>query len=218
MSDLDMNSPEEEVIVPAQGKIGRDSIDVLRAFVNDGVPVVDSRLIATELDINHRSFLSTIERYQEVIEENFGKLIYVEEKTASKGRSQVFIYLTEPQATFIMTLSSNTDQVITCKVKLVLAFCEVREQLTLEKQKRWELEQKLLLQQGIQYTMYKRFGGKDTLEDFIEREKAVQNVHREAGTIEKYFSVHPERDFDSPTFDLYTYISSWTEKQMLTPN
>lgn len=96
--------------------------------VNDSL-VVDSRLIATELDIQHESFIKTIKKYLTEIEE-FGHLrLEVGTVTNSVGarNTTVFCYLNEDQATYVMTLSKNTDKVRQCKRGLVKAFKEAKQ-------------------------------------------------------------------------------------------
>lgn len=89
-----------------------------------GELVVDSRIIAEQLGIKHKTFLENIRTHKATIEANFGILPF---ETAPD--SAVFAYLTEDQSTFVMTLSRNTPQVIKCKVGLVKAFSEQKKQL-----------------------------------------------------------------------------------------
>lgn len=91
--------------------------------------VVDSRLIANELDIQHESFIKTVKKYLTEIEE-FGHLrLEVGTVTNSVGarNTTVFCYLNEDQATYLMTLSKNTDKVRECKRGLVKAFKQAKE-------------------------------------------------------------------------------------------
>jgi phage regulator Rha-like protein len=92
---------------------------------HEGLLVVDSRLIANRLGIQHESFLKTIRKHRERIERSFGHLRFeIGTVTNSVGATNevIFALLTEPQATALMTLSRNTDQVIECKLDLVEAF------------------------------------------------------------------------------------------------
>jgi phage regulator Rha-like protein len=95
--------------------------------------VVDSRIIAEQLDIQHRNLIGTIKKHQATIEGNFGGVAFkteAETNTASGQTNQVvFCYLNEDQATFIMTLSRNTEKVIKCKVGLVKAFSYQKRRL-----------------------------------------------------------------------------------------
>ena len=91
--------------------------------------VIDSRLIATELVVNHKSFLETIRKHQNEIEAAFGQLQF---QTASVKNNVgvvnnvTFAYLNEDQATFAMTLSRNTPQVVQAKLKSLYWILEVR--------------------------------------------------------------------------------------------
>lgn len=92
--------------------------------------VVDSRLIAQELEISHaNALLRTIRKYQEEIQE-FGVLVFESQKPIESnqgGRPEVFCYLNEEQATYVMTLSKNTDKVRQCKRNLVQAFSRAKQ-------------------------------------------------------------------------------------------
>ncbi len=99
--------------------------------------VVDSRLIAQDLGIEHKNLMETIRKYQNKIESNFGTLAFEtrEFKTKQGNKSiEKFCYLTEDQAIFIGTLSRNTEEVVSFKIKLVQSFSDVRKQ-TLQTEK-----------------------------------------------------------------------------------
>lgn len=95
--------------------------------------VADSRDIARELEIEHKSFLETIRNHQTDIESNFGCVTF---KTADiqmpKGGTRKAIanaLLTEDQFIFIVTLSRNTVKVVQVKAKLVKAFSLAKQAL-----------------------------------------------------------------------------------------
>lgn len=73
----------------------------------DGVLVVDSRLIAERLGIEHASFLKTIETHKASIEEAFGLVRFeiVPDKLGRMNTPVRYALLTEEQATTLMTLS-----------------------------------------------------------------------------------------------------------------
>jgi len=93
----------------------------------DGVLVVDSRLIAQGLGIEHESFLKTINRYKTQTEQAFGILRFEIGEIKGRGQPPKFVYLTEEQSTFLMTLSRNTKRVVHCKLELVKAFTEAKK-------------------------------------------------------------------------------------------
>lgn len=102
-------------------------IDIVVEFIGqDSIPVVDSRVIALDMDIDHGNFMETIYTYQNEIE-SLGSLIFDKEKTGTRGRPQKFAWLNEDQAIFLMTLSSNTDRVVSLKLKLTKSFKKARE-------------------------------------------------------------------------------------------
>lgn len=86
-------------------------------IIDDGDQLlVDSRLIAERLGVNHNDWIENIvKRYQSEAEDSFGVLRFenVKPRKGSKGgRPSTLCYLTEDQATFYMTLSRNTPQVV----------------------------------------------------------------------------------------------------------
>jgi len=88
--------------------------------------VVDSRLIADRLGIGHDTFIRTIRKYESQIEQRFGcirfEISHIEMPKGGTRQAITHAYLTEPQATTLMTFSRNTEQVIECKLDLVQAF------------------------------------------------------------------------------------------------
>lgn len=96
---------------------------------SDGVLVVDSRLIAEELNVTHKSFMETIKKYQKQTEQGFGILRFETAEIMGKGQPEKYVYLTEDQATFLMTLSRNTKEVVRCKVLLVTQFSQAKKLL-----------------------------------------------------------------------------------------
>ena len=98
---------------------------------SDGVLVVDSRLIAQELGIQHENFMETIKKYQAETEQAFGSIRFETgvKKKAVGATTEKFVFLTEDQATFLMTLSRNTPDVVRCKVMLVSQFSNAKKLL-----------------------------------------------------------------------------------------
>lgn len=143
--------------------------------------VVDSRSIAEELGIEPYNLLGTIERYQDQLEQSFGPVLFDSEKLKGRGRPQRFAFLTEEQATFVMTLSRNTEKVVGCKLKLVKAFTEAKKRLhpelpsQREQLENYELGMKLI----------DRWGGAD--ERFQERIKeGILNLLLAGGSKTEY--------------------------------
>lgn len=101
---------------------------------NGGELVVDSRLISQELGIEHESFVRTIRNYENLIEQEFGILRFQIGEIQGRGQPERRYFLTEDQATFLMTLSRNTPEVIRCKINLVKAFSRAKELLNRREQ------------------------------------------------------------------------------------
>lgn len=97
--------------------------------------VVDSRLIASELGISHKAFKETVRDNQKDIEEEFTLLLLetADGKPLPQGgfsNPETYYLLTEEQATYLMTLSKNTEQVKKAKLNLVKAFSKAKQTLS----------------------------------------------------------------------------------------
>lgn len=105
--------------------------NTLQAFDHQGTLVVDSRLIAERLGIQHGNLLETLRKHQDRIESRFGVVPFqtAKPKGSAGGRPETYALLSESQATVLMTLSRNTDEVIECKLDLVEAFSKAKELL-----------------------------------------------------------------------------------------
>ena len=103
----------------------------LAVLENDGILVVDSRLVADQLGIQHRSFFQkVILKYQQDIEEDWGVLRFQIAKLSQSsrgGRPERYTLLTEQQAYLVLTYSKNTLQARQCKRQLVKAFDEAKQ-------------------------------------------------------------------------------------------
>ena len=93
----------------------------------DGVLVVDSRLIANQLGIEHRSFFRTIKKYETRIEQRFGVVRFNFTPCDNAGHAEKYALLTENQSMALMTFSKNTDEVVECKLNLVDAFDKAKQ-------------------------------------------------------------------------------------------
>lgn len=124
--------------------------------------VVDSRLIADELGIEHRTLMQTIKKYLTEIQE-FGQVTF-ENATVTNSvgarNAVIFCYLNEEQTTFLMTLSRNTSQVIACKRNLVKAFSQakqiIKEVIPAQSERIQELKLELELTKAKTYYMDRR--------------------------------------------------------------
>lgn len=99
----------------------------------NGILVVDTRLIAEELGIEHKTLKETIRNY----EDRLSELTELRTETLKGkslpqggfGKGEVIYWLNEEQATFIMMLSRNTPQVVDAKLKLARAFNAAKQAL-----------------------------------------------------------------------------------------
>ncbi len=105
--------------------------------------VVDSRLVANDLEIEHESLMRTIKKHQTKIEQRFGIIRFEIGEINGRGQPQKFAWLTEDQSMFLMTLSRNTERVVDCKANLVEAFSKARQIIPAQSERIRELELRL---------------------------------------------------------------------------
>jgi|LSQX01.2.fsa_nt_gb phage regulator Rha-like protein len=88
---------------------------------------VDSRLIADNLGIKHKSVMQNIRNH----EQRFKKLglLPFEMALISRGRPVKYVLLNEDQAYYLLSLSSNTDRVADLKLRMVKAFAAARKNI-----------------------------------------------------------------------------------------
>src|SRR5579859_7903472 len=97
--------------------------------IEDATPLADSREIARELGIEHRSFFRLIADYQTEMEVDFGKVRLEITPSGKTRQPQKYALLTEDQTYAYMAYSQNTEQARSCKRRLVKAFREARDLL-----------------------------------------------------------------------------------------
>jgi phage regulator Rha-like protein len=125
----------------------------IEVTTKNDVLVVDSRLIAEDLGIEHHTFTKTLNKYLDLIESNLGVVRFEVDKPSEGsqgGRPEKYALLTEPQATLLMTFSKNTEQVINCKINLVSAFEKAKQIIrTVIPQQSEEIKQLMLQNQVL---------------------------------------------------------------------
>ena len=94
----------------------------------DGELRADSRTFAPKMDIRHRQLMENIRKYQDKFEE-IGFLAFQTEEIDGRGQPEKYALLNEDQAYFMLTLSRNTDAVVSAKLALVKAFRKARSQI-----------------------------------------------------------------------------------------
>jgi len=162
----------------------------------NGQNVVDSRLIAEELGIEHSSFIKTIKKYADDLR-TFGHLgfeIGTVQNSVGARNEQVFCYLNEDQATFVMTLSRNTEKVVNCKKRLVEAFSKAKKVITSQGDRIRELELELELRKVEQKLLDTRNTIVQTCPEPIQQRILGYQVIKETEIIERH--VTPEGTFD----------------------
>lgn len=109
--------------------------------------VVDSRLIAAQLGIEHPSLLRTIEKYLDRLQRYSPVRFEIDVVKRPQGGTfnLRYAWLDEKQATLLMTYSRNTEQVLDCKDALVDAFEKAKRIIPLQSDRIQELELELQL-------------------------------------------------------------------------
>ena len=100
----------------------------------------DSRTFAPKMDIRHRQLMDNIRKYQSEFEE-LGLLPFEKEARPEGqhgGGDVIYALLNEDQAYFLLTLSRNTDAVVSAKLALVKAFRNARGQIAANEVARME--------------------------------------------------------------------------------
>ena len=124
--------------------------------------VVDSRLIADELGIEHATLLRTIKKHLDRLERKEPVRFEIDVvKRPQGGTYEVsYCHLNEYQATLLMTFSRNTEQVLDCKEKLVDGFEKakqlIKEVIPAQSERIRELELELELTKAKTYYMDRR--------------------------------------------------------------
>lgn len=102
---------------------------------------IDSRLLAPELNHRHRTIFENVLKYQDKFEEH-GLLPFqteaVNNDDARGVKYQKYALLNEDQCYFLLTLMRNNDFVVDKKSKLVKAFRQAKDQVTLRDMARIE--------------------------------------------------------------------------------
>ena len=100
----------------------------------DGTPTCPSTAIADHCGIQHKNVLELIDKHLSSIESAFGHLTFETRDEIRLGKSGVqstypvrTAYLTEQQATFLITMFRNTDVVVRFKLALTQAFFALRD-------------------------------------------------------------------------------------------
>jgi phage regulator Rha-like protein len=100
----------------------------LSLAVIEGEPRIDSRLVATELGVDHRNVRDLVDKYTDQFQE-FGHMRFetARGKRPQGGGIQEKLYLlNEDQTYFLMTLVRNTPEAVELKKRLVKAFAQYR--------------------------------------------------------------------------------------------
>ncbi|MBE0470605.1 MAG: Rha family transcriptional regulator [Methyloprofundus sp.] len=100
------------------------------------IPLVDSRLMASRLDVRHRDMMRDVmDKYAADFEE-FGSFARNLAKPEGGGRPQPYYLLNENQCYLLLTYIKNTPRARKLKQSLVQAFSDVRQQLAALKSER----------------------------------------------------------------------------------
>lgn len=92
-----------------------------------GLPRIDTRLLARQLNVQHHNTLALIGKYKFDFSE-FGKVLFKTEPLPDSrtGQMEKYALLNEDQSYLLLAYSRNTARVRELKIKLVKAFSEAR--------------------------------------------------------------------------------------------
>ncbi|WP_051482671.1 Rha family transcriptional regulator [Synechocystis sp. PCC 7509] len=116
----------------------------------NGILVVDSRLVAIELGIEHHTLLKTIDKYSARLEAKSPLRFEVDvvKRPQGGGSHTRYAWLDERQSTLLMTYSRNTQQVLNCKDALVDAFVKAKQLIPAQSQEIERLKLELQVAQA----------------------------------------------------------------------
>jgi len=109
-------------------------MDLIKIEEIGGEPRVDSRLIANELGVDHKNTLEMIRKYEPRFEK-YGKVAFKTSKPPKGsigGRPETIAYLNEQQATFLVTLSRNSEQAVDLKQKLTESYHHYKSRVSFQ--------------------------------------------------------------------------------------
>ncbi len=138
----------------------------------NGILVVDSRLVAQELGIEHHTLLKTIDKYSARLEAKSPLRFEVDvvKRAQGGGSNTRYAWLNERQATSLMTYSRNTQQVLDCKDALVDAFVKAKQLIPAQSQEIERLKLELELARAQESTAR-------TQERLMQATNAIANLH-----------------------------------------
>ena len=95
----------------------------------EGELVIDSRLVAQELGMEHNLLMETINRYKHFLSWELGRFRGDTQKLSGSGRGSPpnFYFFNEKQATFIITMLSENPE--PCLINLLKVFSKAKETL-----------------------------------------------------------------------------------------
>lgn len=142
------------------------------------VPLVDSRLMASRLDVRHRDMMrDVLDKYSGDFFE-FGNFARNLAKSKSAGRPQPYYLLNEDQCYLLLTYIKNTPRARALKVSLVKAFSEVRKELAAIKAERLDAKavRKLETQAIADMVEYARAQGSKSAEMYYANITKMTNA------------------------------------------
>lgn len=142
--------------------------------------LVDSRLIAQEMGVDHGNWLKNIvQKYQKEIEENFGVFRFKNGKPTLKGgRPEKYCMLTEDQAYYALTLSRNSKKVVELKAKLVRSFAQCRKKLQAVQLEIWQNQSEPEWQKNRQQLKGSNAQLRDAIKAWVDRHSEELSENR----------------------------------------
>jgi phage regulator Rha-like protein len=175
----------------------------------DGKVLVDSRILAKGIDVEHESFMKTIYTYQSELE-RFGVIrfeIGKPPKGSVGGRPEKYAILNRNQAGVTTSLSRNTPQVVCFKVDLFEAIDKLERELALSQQEVEELTSKLFQAETVIAKLTRLQANLATLYDLSW---PIGRHHRACDQIEEavanLLKRNTQNNIDRLTYTMKTYL------------
>jgi len=141
-------------------------------------PMVDSRIIAEGIDVDHKTTINLIKKYKNKLE-RWGVIVFENAKPTTRsqgGRPEKYVFLNESQTIFLLTLSRNTEIVVRFKSNLTDLFQKYRDQLmrlARHTQRKGEIAYQIARTEG----RLVRHEETDVIKDLVEYATAQGSTH-----------------------------------------
>lgn len=101
-------------------------MDSQLVVLKDSEPVTTTLVIAEGMNVQHPAVIKLVKKYQKLFEEKGNGTFQFSNLKSTGGRPELFAFLNEENAAFLITLMRNSEKVIEFKSKLTKEFVKQR--------------------------------------------------------------------------------------------